>query len=122
MLFEFDFNFNCFVLVFSGVLACVVIYFDQIFINNLCKCYLGDKLCCAIGSIESFRNNYTATLNTCIDQIAAGNVNPCPQGPQYNKLKLIQAQLGCGVGMLISCGIYIVIYLFACLGICFGHD
>jgi hypothetical protein len=24
--------------------------------------------------------------------------------------------------MLISCAIYVVIYVFACFGICFGHD
>jgi hypothetical protein len=103
-------------------LACVVIYFDQIFINNLCKCYLGNQLCCAVRSIDSFRSNYTAILDQCINDIANGIVRTCPDGSPNNKLKLIQAQLGCGVGMLISCGIYIVIYLFACLGICFGHD
>jgi hypothetical protein len=24
--------------------------------------------------------------------------------------------------MLISCGVYVLVYIFACFGICFGHD
>ncbi|CAF0743391.1 unnamed protein product [Adineta ricciae] len=109
--------------IFSGLLACVMIYFDQIFIKDLCKCYLGDQLCCAVRSVESFRTNYTAILNQCGQAIANNNSADlrCPAVP-YDKLKLIQAQLGCAVGMLISCAVYIVIYVFACFGICFGHD
>jgi hypothetical protein len=100
----------------------VVIYFDQIFIKDLCKCYLGDKLCCAVRGVESFRTNYTAILEQCGQAILNQQTVPvCPATP-YDKLKLIQAQLGCAVGMLITCAIYVVIYLFACLGICFGHD
>ncbi|CAF1039368.1 unnamed protein product [Rotaria sordida] len=109
--------------IISGVLACVVIYFDQIFINDLCKCYLGDQLCCAVRGIESFRTNYSAVFEDCAQAIRDGTISSkvCPSRP-YDKLKLIQAQLGCAVGMLITCGIYVVIYIFACLGICFGHD
>jgi hypothetical protein len=72
--------------------------------------------------VESFRTNYTAILQSCGEAIA--NNTPLPECPNipYDKLKLIQAQLGCAVGMLITCAIYIVIYVFACLGICFGHD
>jgi hypothetical protein len=101
----------------------VIIYFDRIFINNLCQCYLGDLLCCAVRSVESFRSNYTSILNECrvAEQNNSIGTLVCPVYPQ-DKLKLIQAQLGCAVGMLISCGIYVVIYVFACLGICFGHD
>ncbi len=112
-----------FSLVFSGFLACVIIYFDRIFINDLCKCYLGPQLCCAIGSVDSFRNNYTTTLEVCAQYIQQGTISDhtCSTTP-YDKLKLIQAQLGCAVGMLITCAIYVVIYVFACFGICFGHD
>ena len=109
-------------LVFSGFLACVMIYFDQIFINNLCKCYLGDVLCCAIRGVDAFKSNYTAVLDSCRAAVTGGgSYSVCPVTP-YDKLKYIQAQLGCAVGMLITCGIYVVIYVFACLGICFGHD
>jgi len=109
--------------ILSGLLACVIIYFDQIFINNLCKCYLGDHLCCAVRSVESFRTNYTAIFEDCANAVQQGTISTrtCPSVP-YDKLKLIQAQLGCAVGMLITCAIYVVIYVFACFGICFGHD
>lgn len=104
-------------------MACVVIYFDQIFINNICKCYLGPQLCCAVRSVDSFRSNYTAILEECGRYIADNTINDhqCPVYPD-GKLELVKAQLGCAVGIIISCGIYVVIYLFACLGICFGHD
>jgi hypothetical protein len=84
---------------------------------------LGDVLCCAVRGIQSFRSNYTAIYDQCSAAIQLGNAASlrCPAVP-YEKLKLIQAQLGCAVGMLVSCGIYVVLYLFACLGICFGHD
>ncbi|CAF0911745.1 unnamed protein product [Adineta steineri] len=112
--------------IFSGILACVTIYFDRTFINDPCKCYLGDKLCCAVRSVDSFRTNYTSILNTCIDAIATNNKGElqwCSTGsPPYDKVQYLKAQLGCAVGMLISCALYVVIYIFACLGICFGHD
>ncbi len=100
-----------------------MIYFDRIFINNLCQCYLGPELCCAVRSVESLRTNYTAIFDQCAQYVTQGTISEytCPSVP-YNKLQLIQAQLGCAVGMLITCAIYVVIYLFACLGICFGHD
>jgi len=100
-----------------------MIYFDQVFINNLCKCYLGPHLCCAVRSVESMRTNYTAIYDNCKTYVLDGTIDrhTCPSIP-YDKLKLVQAQLGCAVGMLITCAIYVVIYLFACLGICFGHD
>ncbi|CAF1011586.1 unnamed protein product [Rotaria magnacalcarata] len=109
--------------ILSGALACVMIYFDQIFINDLCKCYLGDQLCCAVRGIESYRANFSAIFDECGQAITQGTISSkiCPSIP-YAKLKLIKAQLGCAVGMLITCAIYVVIYLFACLGICFGHD
>lgn len=100
-----------------------MIYFDQIFINNVCKCYLGPQLCCAVRSVDSFRSNYTSVLEQCAGYIQAGTIGnyQCVNDPTA-KIPFIQAQLGCAVGILISCGIYVVIYLFACLGICFGHD
>jgi len=84
---------------------------------------LGPQLCCAVRSIESFRSNYTAILDQCGQYIQQGTISlyTCPSIP-YGKLKYIQAQLGCAVGMLITCAIYVVIYVFACFGICFGHD
>jgi len=84
---------------------------------------LGPQLCCAIGSIDSFRSNYTTTLEQCGQYIQQGTISQhtCPITP-YGKLQFIQAQLGCAVGMLIICAIYVVIYVFACFGICFGRD
>ena len=100
----------------------MIIYFNQIFIKDLCKCYLGPHLCCAVRSIDSMRTNYTAIWESCWDAVQKGTINAkvCPRIP-YEKLNLIQAQLGCAVGMLISCAIYVVLYFFACFGICFGH-
>ncbi len=104
-------------------MACVIIYFDRIFLDDLCKCYLGSKLCCAVGSVASFRSNYTAILEDCAIAIQQGTISQkvCQVKP-VAKFQLIQAQLGCAVGMLISCAVYVVIYFFACFGICFGHD
>ena len=99
-----------------------MIYFNQIFINDLCKCYLGEELCCAVRGIESMRSNYTAILNQCKDFILNNSSDYSCPGIPYDKLKLVQAQLGCAVGMLVSCAVYVIIYLFACFGICFGHD
>ncbi|CAF1413110.1 unnamed protein product [Adineta steineri] len=109
--------------VLSGALACVIIYFDQVFINDLCKCYLGDQICCALRGIPSLQSNYSAILDECALAITHNNSASlvCPSVP-YDKLGLIKAQLGCAVGMLITCGIYVMLFLFACFGICFGHD
>ena len=105
-------------------MACVIIYFDQIFINDICKCYLGPQLCCAVRSVDSFRSNYSAIFEQCGQAIINNNLAnlTCPTGPPYDKLQYVQAQLGCAVGMLITCGVYVVIFIFACFGICFGHD
>jgi hypothetical protein len=97
-----------------------MIYFDQVFINDLCKCYLGDQLCCAVRSIQSFQSNYTAILKDCgnaLLQNTAASLR-CPSIP-YDKLPLIKAQLSCAVGMLVSCGLYVLLFIFACFGICF---
>ena len=104
-------------------MACGIIYFNQIFIKDLCKCYLNDQLCCAVRGIESLKSNYTAVFEDCGNAIVSGTISGrrCPSIPQ-EKLKLLKAQLACGVGMLVSCVVYVVIYVFACLGICFGHD
>lgn len=101
----------------------MIIYFDQIFVNNLCKCYLGDQLCCAVRGIEAYRANYSAVFEQCGQYITQGTIQShvCEVVPN-DKLKLVQAQLACGVGMLVTCGIYVVLYIFACFGICFGHD
>ncbi|CAF3536727.1 unnamed protein product [Adineta steineri] len=109
--------------ILSGALACVIIYFDQVFINDLCKCYLGDQICCALRGIPSLQSNYSAILDECALAITHNNSASlvCPSVP-YDKLGLIKAQLGCAVGMLVTCGIYVMLFLFACFGICFGHD
>ena len=92
--------------------------------NNLCKCYLGDQLCCAIRSISSFNSNYGSIAQNCTTALAQGtsssSVYTCPVYPS-SKLIYIQAQLGCAAGMLGICALYVVVYLFACFGICFGH-
>ncbi len=106
-------------------MACVIIYFDRIFISDLCKCYLGPQLCCAIRSVQSFQNDYSSRLETCTNGTLYGTIESlqCTDASRpVDKLSLIQAQLGCAVGMLISCGVYVLIYVFACFGVCFGHD
>ncbi|UJR32231.1 hypothetical protein I4U23_019696 [Adineta vaga] len=109
--------------VLSGLLACVLIYFDQLFMNDLCKCYLGDQLCCAVRGIPSLTSNYSGILDDCATAIQQGTISTriCPSIPT-DKLVLIKAQLGCAVGMLVSCGLYVVLFIFACAGVCFGHD
>jgi hypothetical protein len=94
-------------------LAAVMIYFDQYFMSNLCKCYLNDQLCCSIRGVASFQSNYTAIINEC-------SIAPirCPAIP-YDKLAFIQAQLACAVAMAISCVVYLCLILFACCGVCF---
>lgn len=107
----------------SGLLACVIIYFDQLFMNNLCQCYLGDQLCCAIGGIPSFQQNYTSVLQECAEAIKSDTSSAvtCRTRP-VTKLPYIQAQLAAACAMLVVCAIYVVVFLFACLGVCFGHD
>ncbi|CAF0850071.1 unnamed protein product [Rotaria sordida] len=109
--------------ILSGVLACVMIYFDQLFINQLCKCYLGDQLCCAVRGIPSLSSNFSGVLDDCATAISQGTISSrtCPTTPT-DKLPLLKAQLACAVGMLVSCGLYVVVFIFACFGICFGHD
>ncbi len=109
--------------VISGALACVIIYFDQLFMNNLCTCYLGNQICCALQGIPSLQANYSTILQNCANAIVNGNIGSllCQTVPT-GKLIYIQAQLGCAVGMLVVCGLYVIIFLFACFGVCFGHD
>ena len=99
-----------------------MIYFDQVFMNNPCKCYLGDTLCCAVRSIPSFQSNFTSILQDCGTAVTNGNIASlaCPSVPT-SKLSLIQAQLGCAIGMIVFCGGYILVFIFACVGVCFGH-
>jgi hypothetical protein len=111
------------IVVISGGLACVIIYFDQLFMANLCKCYLGDQICCALQGIPSLQANYSTILQNCANAILNGNISSllCPTVPT-SKLIYIQAQLGAACGMLVVCAIYVVVFLFACFGVCFGHD
>ena len=113
----------CLFLVFSGLLACVLFYFDQLFINDLCKCYLGDTLCCAVRGIPSLTSNYSGILDDCTNAANQGTISTrvCPSVP-YDKLPLVKAQLAFAVGMLVTCGLYVVLFIFACFGVCFGHD
>lgn len=89
--------------------------------NNLCQCYLGNQLCCAIGGIPSFQQNYTSVLETCAQAIRYDNSSAvtCRVRPD-GKLPYIQAQLAAACVMLVVCVIYVVVFLLSCLGICFG--
>jgi hypothetical protein len=91
--------------------------------NNLCKCFLGDQICCALQGIPSLQSNYSAILQNCATAELDGTISTmiCPSVPT-TKLIYIEAQLGCAVGMLVACGLYVVLFLFACFGVCFGHD
>ncbi len=92
--------------------------------SNLCKCYLGDQLCCAVRGIPSLQANYSSIFNQCgtaISQGTSANLT-CPTGPPTSKLILIQAQLGCAAGMLVTCAVYVILFFFACCGVCFGHE
>ena len=110
-------------LVASVALAVVLIYFDQCFIDNLCKCYFGDQLCCAIRGISSFNSDYGSIAQKCTTSLLQGTSSTltCPVYPS-GKLIYLQAQLGCAASMLAICGLYVVLYVFACAGICFGHS
>ncbi|CAF4057364.1 unnamed protein product [Rotaria sordida] len=110
--------------IFSGALACVIIYFDAYFIGNLCKCYLGDNLCCSLHGISTFNSNYGNVVKDCMPISSNGVqtvIDSCHLSPPTSKLSFLKAQLGCAIGMLAVCGLYVVLYLFACFGICFGH-
>jgi hypothetical protein len=109
----------------SGALACVIIYFDQYFINNLCTCYLGTNLCCSLRGISTFNSNYGTIAENCTSIYTNGVqtvVDYCYTNPPTSKLIFLKAQIGCAAGMLIVCGLYVVAYIFACFAICFGHD
>ncbi|CAF3967996.1 unnamed protein product [Rotaria sordida] len=113
-----------FCIIFSGALACVIIYFDAYFIGNLCKCYLGENLCCSLRGISTFNSNYGNVVKDCIPISSNGVqtvIDSCHLSPPTSKLSFLKAQLGCAIGMLAVCGLYVVLYLFACFGICFGH-
>jgi len=101
--------------VFSVALACVIIYFDQLFIKDLCKCYLSNQICCALQGIPTLQSNYSNALQTCSHALINGNISAltCPSVPT-GKLIYIQIQSGCAVGMVLVCSIYIIVFLFAC--------
>ncbi len=108
----------------SGALACVIIYFDAYFQDNICKCYLGVDLCCGLRGIDSFNSNYGNIAKNCTPIYVNGVqtvVDYCYLSPPTSKYPYLKGQLACAVGMLVSCGLYVVAYIFACLGICFGH-
>lgn len=105
-------------------MACVIIYFDQYFLNNLCKCYLGDNLCCALHGFDTFNSNYGTIAQNCTPIYISGVqtvIDTCSSSPPTSKLIFLKAQLGCACGMVVVCGLYVVAYIFACFGICFGH-
>ncbi|CAF1234773.1 unnamed protein product [Rotaria sp. Silwood1] len=106
----------------SGLLAIVVIYFDQLFMNEPCKCYLGDTLCCIMRGVPTFSSNFTGVLQDCTNALTLGTISSktCPSIP-YDKVSYIKAQLACAVAMVVTCAVYIVVFLFACFGVCFGH-
>ncbi|CAF2518932.1 unnamed protein product [Rotaria sp. Silwood2] len=108
--------------IISGLMGIVIIYFDQLFMNDPCKCYLGDTLCCLVRSVPTFRDNFTGVLQDCSNALTAGTISSktCPSTP-YDKVAYVQAQLACAIAMVITCIVYIVVFLFACFGVCFGH-
>lgn len=110
----------------SGLLACVIIYFAQAHMNNVCKCYLGDTVCCALKGVPDYQSNYQSILKTCESLVAsnAQNIDTCnPNSTALTtKVVYLKAQLGCAVGLLVSCALYVLLFLFACFGVCFGHD
>ena len=91
--------------------------------NNLCQCYLGDELCCAVGGIPSFQQDYGTIAKECATAVTYKNISSlvCRTRP-VTKLPYIQAQLAAACAMLVVCIIYVVVFLFACFGVCFGHD
>jgi hypothetical protein len=108
----------------NAALACVIIYFDSYFISNLCKCYLGDTLCCALRDLNSFNSNYANIAKNCTPISFNGVqtvVDYCYLSPPSSKTIFLQAQMGCAAGMLITCGLYVVSYISACFGICLCH-
>jgi hypothetical protein len=112
-------------LVLSGLLACVIIYFDAYFIGNLCKCYLGDNLCCALHDISSFNSAYGNIARNCSVINLNGlqtAVDYCYLSPPTGKLVYLKAQIAGAVAMLIACGIYVVVYVIACFGMCCRHE
>lgn len=112
------------VLVLSGALACVIIYFDAYFQDNICKCYLGENLCCGLRGINTFNSAYSNVAQNCTPVSFNGRqtvVDYCYVSPPTQKYVFLKAQLGCAVGMLVSCALYLIAYLFGCFMVCFGH-
>ena len=74
--------------------------------------------------IPSLQSNYTAIFNQCGTAIYQNTLSSltCPNGPPTSKLILVQAQLGCAAGMVFTCALYVIVFFFACCGVCFGHD
>ncbi|UJR19609.1 hypothetical protein I4U23_022743 [Adineta vaga] len=102
----------------------VIIYFDVYFQDNLCKCYLGDNLCCALRDMKSFNQNYETIANECSPVTINGVqtvVDPCSSSPPTEKLTYLKVQIGLAGAMIITCIVYGVTYIFAMFGICFGH-
>jgi len=79
---------------------------------------LGSDLCCALHGIQSFNSNYSSVLESC----TLSPVDTCSSSPPTSKVIFLEAQMGCAAGMLLVCCLYVIAYIFACFGICFGHD
>ncbi|UJR11328.1 hypothetical protein I4U23_015509 [Adineta vaga] len=108
----------------SALLAGVIIYFDVYFQDNICKCYLGDSLCCALRDIKSFNSAYGDIAKNCTPVYFNGvqaSVDMCYKSPPTDKYIFLKAQLGCAVGMLVTCALYIIAYFYGCCMVCFGH-
>ena len=114
------FHIDALSLFFLGIclaLAGVVIYFNSYFIDNPCTCYLGDSLCCSVRGIPYFSSNYSSAVATCSTLSGSAlKAASCPTVP-YEKIPYIKAQLAIGVGMMVVCLIYIVVFVLSCLGI-----
>jgi hypothetical protein len=86
---------------------------------------LGDNLCCALRDINSFNSAYGNIARNCslvnVNGVQTA-VDYCYTSPPTGKLIYLKAQIGCAVGMLVVCAVYIFVYIFACFSICFKRD
>ena len=77
-------------------------------------------MCCAVRGIDDFGSGFDTRLVNCTNAISAGTVSQltCQVKPT-DKMKYIEAQLGCAAGMLITCIVFLVLFILGCFGICF---
>lgn len=85
---------------------------------------MGTNICCLARDIQSYNSNYDSVVRQCSPVTVNGVqqvVDPCGSAPPTKKIPYLQAELGCACAMVVTCIVYIVLYIFAMCGICFGH-